>query len=289
VGRPRAKRTQPEWFDLRRYEAAAQLDAAGWYLNLRLRIELAQAEPGAEWARLFHRYLRNARPVLTWPKRWDRNVVFDVMDWAQFGGELDTPDSLGRLLRGRPLPSSVEPLSTAALYHFERLLPEEVRAAGRRGSIPSEMGIKTPHGSTAGSLDEMFEPQFLGRFVRVDLSAPNDVLIEDFRHWIDSQRRRLAALPGPKPFQAALEAVGERYAPKPRRLQKFAERAVLPLIDLRQWQTETGEKLPGDFVAELLGIKHDSLRDSQRDADLVSDPFALTGWLAPRVRAAGTK
>jgi hypothetical protein len=257
------------------------MDAARWYLNLKVRAEIGRAEQGEEWTAALLHLIRHSQPLLVKRANRFRSIFLDAMELCDLD-RLEAPDRLADLLEGKPPRPRVWSMTVAELYHFEERLPPDLRAYARRaGGLPGGIGIRAGGQTSDGTLDALLDEQYVSRFVRVDLSATDSTLVEDFRAWLGKEREKLAAVGGPQPYRQALDELRGRRGPK---LRTFAKIGVLPLIDLNQWRAETGARLTDAFTAELLGLEPDRLREARRYAALLSDPWVVEAWLGPKAR-----
>ncbi|MBX9792735.1 MAG: hypothetical protein K2Y02_00405 [Burkholderiaceae bacterium] len=284
----------PSWYRPDAYRSAQELDAGDWLLNLTLRSWLHRdAQMRTEEA------LRDAGPVL---RRGDdaqiiRMHTADLHRWVYSfkSSEWDDGFEAFREARARPsLPSDVwhalrtgsvgsgiEPLGVAAMYMFEKRLPDDVRAAGerlQRGEPTAQSSLKLD-----GTLDDAFELQMVNRFIRIDLSLPDDVLRADLDKYLASERQRLAAIGGEQPYREAA-----RLKLKAHELRTLEKVGLLQFLDLNRWQRANGLGLSFYAVREMAGIV-DRSRETElrRRVDLTLHQFQLHAWFARLERSGG--
>jgi len=120
MARPKTVFTPPSWFKLSDYESAGAMDAADWYLNLKLRFRLSKRaiDEGAA-QHLLRRFIRGGQPLV---RRADE-VGFEF-----FG--LDIGGDFAAIIHGREPRPSVCPLRVEEFYFFEKRLPADLRAFG---------------------------------------------------------------------------------------------------------------------------------------------------------------
>ena len=266
MARPRKRYEPPPWFDLRRYDGAYGMDAAGWYLNLLLRSHIA-GSAGQAITTLLRR-----SPLVR------RSASNEIL---KFLGE-ELPADVVEMLSGRKPESGIKSLRADEFYFFEQQLPEEIRKFGRDfvpGVTPSS---KAPAGFV-GPLDRLFERRRLSHFARIDLSLPDRVLLQDLAEFLSEKRRELAAVQVPQPYRAALRELRAKKRPP---LKTWANLAVLPYLDVEHWRHESGASISREKMSELLGIGPDALRETAKYAYLLQHPFVLRGWLHLFARAA---
>lgn len=284
----------PEWYVPEAYLSAEDLDAGDWLLNLTLRCWLHRgAQPQTEDA------LRRAGPVLRREadpqiKRMHLSDVhrwvysFGFSEWDDPFGAFDEacqraslPSDVWNALRTGKVRSGIEPLSVSALYVFEKMLPEEIRARGVRlqsgdhsASGPREFG---------GRLDHAFPSQMVNRFVRIDLSLPDDVLRADLDEFLATERRSLAEIGGEQPYREAA-----RLKLKAHELRTLAKVGLLQFLDLDRWQRVQGLNLSLYAVREMAGVVDRSRENELRNrVRLTLNQFQLRAWFARLHRGGG--
>ena len=277
----------PSWYRPDAYRVASTIDAGDWLLNLALRSWLYR-EPNERTEAA----LRSVGPVL---RRGDDAQIkemhlADVHRWVYTfrGDQWDDPWDAIEEACGRPaLPSDVwealrtgrvrsgiEPLNVTALYAFERMLPEGIRAAGSRFKPTDSLGIYPK--AFSGRLDDAFQPQMVERFVRIDLAKPDDVLLADLRLYLSAERQRLAALGGEQPYREAA-----RLKLKAHDLRTLATVGLLEFLDLDRWQQAEGMELSFYAVREMAGVIERAREpELRRRVDLSLQQMQLHAWFA---------
>lgn len=284
----------PEWYVPEAYRSAEELDAGDWLLNLTLRRWMhGVAQPQTEDA------LRHAGPVL---RRGDdhqikRMHLADVHRWVYSFGSTEWEDPFGAFdeacrrpslpsdvwnaLRTGRVRSGIESLSVSALYVFEKMLPEEIRARGKR----LQDGDHSATGPRAfgGRLDYAFPSQMVNRFVRIDLSLPDDVLRADLDQFLATERRCLAEIGGEQPYREAA-----RLKLKVHELRTLAKVGLLQFLDLDRWQRAQGRSLSLYAVREMAGVVDRSRENELRHrVNLTLNQFQLHAWFARLDRGGG--
>lgn len=284
----------PEWYLPEAYRSAEDIDAGDWLLNLTLRCWLhGGAQPQTEDA------LRGAGPVLLrgeYPQI-KRMHLADVHRWVYSFGSSEWDDPFGAFdeacrrpslpsdvwaaLRTGKVRSGIEPLSVSALYVFEKMLPEEIRARGVR----LQDGDHSATGPRAfgGRLDHAFPSQMVNRFVRIDLSLPDDVLRADLDEFLATERRSLAEIGGEQPYREAA-----RLKLKAHELRTLAKVGLLQFLDLDRWQRAQGLNLSLYAVREMAGVV-DRSRENElhHRVKLTLNQFQLHAWFARLERGGG--
>jgi hypothetical protein len=247
------------------------MDAGDWLLNLCVRRWL-HANPNAE----IEDFIRQ-RPIM---QRGDQALMSD-MRAILAPLYSDAPADLFEAMRSGSVRSGVEPLSVQAFYLFEKRLPEELRQAGaafepgmtRKSDVPAAF---------SGSLDDAFGTgprgaggQMTGRFVRVDLSLPDDVLHADLQRFLKAERRRLARLGGPQPYR---ESAGLKA--KAHSLRTLATLRLLQFLDLDRWQRSEGLGLRFNTLRELADCDKDREDELQRYVARTQSQMKLHAWFA---------
>jgi hypothetical protein len=245
------------------------MDAADWYLNLLLRGHIDRTSDNF-WTTHIRQH-----PIARRDSEHANSLSFLVETSADF------PPDIREILNGREPHSAVQSLTGVELYFFERRLPEPIREFGR-SFVPGMTTDSVPAGFR-GPIDNLSEPRLLGLFARINLSLPDDVILEDLRDFIKAKRAELARIDVPQPFREALRVLGKRNAA---RLKTFVRLGVLPYLDLNQWLKETSKKITGASLAEILEIWPDDVRETRRYAAMLINDMTMRGWLTAPARAA---
>lgn len=284
----------PEWYSPERYQDADELDNGDWLLNLTLRSWLhREVQSRTEDA------LRRAGPVLRREdgpqiKRMhslDLHRWIYAFDWSEWEDPIEAfddackrpslPQDVWDALRTGKVRSGVEPLSVSALYLFEKKLPEDIRARGARLQA-GDYSATAPQ-AFGGRLDHAFPSQMVNRFVRIDLSLPDDVLRADLDEFLVTERRSLAEAGGKQPYREAAH-----LKLKAHELQTLAKVGLLQFLDLDRWQRDHGHNLSPYAVREMAGIA-DRSREGEllRRVKLTLHQFQLHAWFARLDRGGG--
>lgn len=263
----------PDWFCLDAYRQAENLDAADWLLNLLFRIRDKQNDN-----QFINKVLRTAGPVLKRDCAELRKFFHRCRcSFRNLGAHV----YVDGLMEDPPrVPSGIAPLTVEELYGFEGMLPESVRRVGR------EVGTRRFREATDppafyGRVDHAMEPQHTGRFVRVNLSLPDDVLFEDLKSFLSRERADLKQLPEPQPYQEAVNVVRKKKATQ---LKTLATIGLLPYLDLQDWLATSGKAMSDYELARVIEIPGNRLKETKRYARSAQDELALIAWLGPRVR-----
>ena len=266
----KARVEPPCWFSLADYAESASLDIGDWLLNLTFRSWLDESQNDRAEAEL-----RKLGPVL---RREDPKHHFALQDFLRHW-ESSPQDVWDALMQGS-VRSGIEPLTVAGLYVFEQRLPEPLRAYGAAFK-PSLNGLDRAPRAFDGRLDHAYPVQMTQRFVRVNLSLPDDVLLADLAAFLKSERDDLAKLGRDFPYQeaAAIET-------KAHKLRTLDEIGLLPFLDLDRWQRSQGLEL--GFAAVRGMFTKDRSRDAElrRRVDLFKSPMKLHAWFARLDRSA---
>lgn len=293
VGRKRTP-SPPEWYVPDAYRPAEELDVGDWLLNLSVRRWLhSDTQPQTEAA------LRAAGPVL---RRADGQQIkrmhmadahrwvysFSSSEWDDPFQALDEacerpqlPPDIWNALRFGKVRTGIDPLSVGALYAFEKMLPDDVRARGVR----LQNGDRSATGprAFAGRLDHAFSPQMVSRFVRIDLSLPDDVLRADLDAFLASERQSLAQIGGEQPYG---EAAGLKL--KAHELRTLSKVGLLQFLDLDRWQRAQGLNLSLYAVREMADVVDRSRESELRHrVQLTLNQFQLHAWFARLDRGGG--
>lgn len=248
----------PKWFNLDKYKKAKKLDAAGWYEQLRLRANfLAYLDPTQDEVPTEIRELPIFKNALAEAIATFRETpIFDIKGEGR--GKLpiflyfEDPSSLCEKLdhtlgvhqmtfeEFELVRSAIDPIklqyvacwkdqfqyrmldTSKPFYKFESWIREPIRK-----SMIEE--IKDEHDFGPRNLDT----------VVIDLNFPDKILIENFKQYLAARR----------------EESKTEYLSKPNRQQDFYDWirfGVLPYLDLKLWEIETGDKIPLRVLADAI-------------------------------------
>ena len=238
---------KPEWFDLSNYDVCSTWALGDWAQAVGLRsflIQLAedhQNHPsGDHWRHVILQHVGSNAQLPTCQEDDDEN---------------DEPAAL-------PPRKSVAALSLeeATFIHHRFRDSLENRDCAILSEEDAKLLIKTPEDSPFAN-DVYDETLFkkLGyevaaelyfTHVTVDLSAPDEILFEDFKHYVETERARLNWHSRTKRFS-------------PRDFQDWHQNRLLPFLDLTLWARAKEVKLTNADIAEILF-------PDEYDVDLVS-------------------
>lgn len=220
----------PQWFDLEHYQGAESFGAVEWYKQLSQRRALLtlldyMPDEAAFYDQAVKAFSRCIGHV--------RGVSVEDAHIPNFFGAGGIDQALLDFSR------SVHPLTLNQLHQHARVY----EGGSLQGSANWFLGVDQP------DRDEKIEaPLFLTdllsypreRFaaLRVDLDAPDSVILESFAAWL-SETRSLKGQPREKEF----------YRP---RYQQWARYGLLPYLDLAIWKKETGVRIPDRVMAAAI-------------------------------------
>lgn len=213
---------------------------------------------------------------------------FNTGDWDDPFQALDEacerpqlPGDIWNALRFGKVSPGIDPLSVGALYAFEKMLPDDVRARGVR----LQNGDRSATGprAFAGRLDHAFSPQMVSRFVRINLSLPDDVLRADLDAFLASERHTLAQIGGVQPYR---DGAGLKL--NAHELRTLSKVGLLQFLDLDRWQRAQGLSLSLYAVREMAGVVDRSREDElHHRVQLTLNQFQLHAWFARLERGGG--
>lgn len=241
------------------------MDAGDWLLNLCLRRWL-HSDPNKEieW------YLRE-RPI------WRRGVPDHMTDLCTLLALFaeDAPRDVREAIETGAVRTGIDPLTVHALYSFEERLRDDLREAGRRLQTSRPLQMKDAPADFWGKLDDAFQPQMVHRFVRIDLSLPDDVLYADLQRFLIAERARLAALGGPQPYREAAALRVNAHA-----LRTLANLRLLPYLDLDRWQRIERVGLTFNTLRELAECDKERADELKDYAARALSQMKLHAWFA---------
>jgi len=235
----------PIWFDLKKYSRAVSLDAAGWYEQLTVRKWLMDFMDCRD---------EYQKPLLTSElEMLDLTRTMPIVDaTANPTMKVYFYDGVMHEHRtGNPVYSFGVRLSTVRDFYLieGRIEPEKRQYAHK---------FFAQFANSANWLDESFEFRFpcadwidepidnisnaTGNKsnVLVDFGLPDKVLIEQFKALLQGRRRQLSdSSQGLAPNRRAI-------------FSDWIAFGVLPFIDLKIWERETGAKIPNRVMADAI-------------------------------------
>jgi len=246
----------PSWFDRDAYEDANTLTYAGWHLQLKVRSSLKS------WLDMISRV--GVDVFCSHPKLLEDHVSpvfekFRARPIVDVGDHVDE-DPFARLgMLGLPnghyLPSvsGVRSLRISDIYRLEQQLTAERRLRARAKFDYMFAADSVLKGySVAGFTDEFDEWLEMpldderrsidqtSKHLMVDLRLPDEILVENFKRFLHAARA--------KPLDKGKTAERRR---KPN-LKKWLRFGVLPYIDLKLWETQTGQSVPNRVIADAI-------------------------------------
>lgn len=255
----------PAWFNPRAYDEAERMDAGDWLLNLCLRRWLHD-----DTNEVIEGYVRE-RPI------WRRGIPDHMPDLrtllALFAE--DAPSDVRAAIETGAVRTGIDPLTVHALYSFEERLSDELREAGRRLQTSRPLQVKDAPSDFWGRLDDAFKPQMVHRFVRIDLSLPDDVLHADLQRYLTAERARLAELGGPQPYREAAALPVKAHS-----LRTLANLRLLPYLDLDRWQRIEGLGLTFNTLRELAECDKERADELKARAAHTLSQMKLHAWFA---------
>ena len=233
----------PEWFRLDNYARAGTLDAAGWYEQLFVRrhllsmIDYDQRHPShADGTKLHASTLRRLQRVRAMP-------IVDITN-----DDVIYDRTLYELKARVPSYSLGVRLATVSDHYLtEGKIEPEKRTYARNyfaqtfSDVPSTLPLKYKRPDWIDEpIDWIANDTGYGVSVRVNLVLPDKVLAEQFKRLLNELRR---------PWQRAGIEIENRQKPNFAGWQRFG---VLPYLDLRIWEMETGVKIPKRVMADAI-------------------------------------
>lgn len=236
----------PRWFDLKKYSQAGSLDAAGWYEQLTVRKRLLTF---MDWRGADEKPLRSHEPeFLSFIREMpiidvtanDAMMVY-FYDGAMHENRTQKPNySLGvRLSTVRDL-YLVEGNIDPDKREYARKFFSQIFDKGHEW-LEGPSHLKYPCTDWIDKpIDAISSVYGYAINVQVDLGIPDKVLIEQFRMLLEARRKPL--------FDAGIELAPNRRAS----FTDWISFGVLPFIDLKIWERETGTKIPNRVMADAI-------------------------------------
>lgn len=226
----------PAWFSLEKYQRAATLDTAGWYVQLSIRAGcLALISQGENISEILH-LIREA-PIIDVTKH-------DLLSFHYHSGMFCKQPIVKRSMHG------VHSLTVHELY-MAALNIEENKQLRAKAYFEAVFGMR-PESVSEPSLMQSEDIAFIYETVHrvsniqpdnamlgINLLLPDKVLIEQFKAYLPALRKECGA---------ALFSAKWR---KPN-FAEWVRLCVLPYLDLLIWQNETGTKFLNHVLEEVL-------------------------------------
>lgn len=263
MGRPRTKpAVTPSGFNLKKYDCTG-LDGADWLLNLSLRNWLRRQS--SEEVIQYVREKWNETPVL-------RRAVLRDGQYLEWDCEVD--DSLfSYVIHGNRPQLGVNLLCISELYTFEQRLPQKIRDFA--ATYVPEYNPIVPPGFT-DAVDRAMPERLLSCFARINLSLPDDVLLEDFSIFLREYRQELKALAPQAPYLEAIRSANRSD------IARWAKQNLLAFIDL----VDTNPEAPNSAFCIPLGIDDKAVARLRQLHRRLSAHFCLKATLHRAARIA---
>lgn len=276
--------SMPQWYRVEAYRAARELDAAGWYLNLRLREWLRRGHQGnASFAAIVRGRLRSDPIYRPAPGNSDP-IAFGAICHQLRGGSYD---NFRRILNDeRPKLDAVHLLRADELYYFERQLPAGVRNTGQEISTqPDPARRQRPDASFYDSIEALLpgDRRHVSPAVRLNLALPPDDLAEAVKRWAAKyQAELLRVAPNSIPLVAAIKR-------SKKDLSRLDSDCVLDRLDLELLRTDDDPEPTDAEIFRSLDTGKKAQRTLTATTDVWRDrlmnEFFLDAWLLPMVCA----
>ncbi|WP_028226734.1 DUF6387 family protein [Paraburkholderia ferrariae] len=225
----------PSGFSVEKYLFTKQLDAAGWANALVLRVGCkGQITIADEYAKYRNHALHVTQLLIDAPMAdmldgWrpsihDEFAKSTVSDYSAMEF-LDLATHLDKSVAAQPFLQRYE-LAGKSPYRDGEYNPEADAAR--------DLLSNTPHWNLFG-----IPPSSRSAVAAIDLDAPDDVLVADFRQWLTTARRN-------REIPASVDAFDSSD------FLKWAEMRVLAYLDLSLWAAARGVKIPLPIMGRAL-------------------------------------
>lgn len=242
----------PDWFSLKKYQGAINLTAGCWYDLLVQR-----------WSHNYYFDHFGLEKYKNYPLLYSalltlRETPLDLMTdghliYFMGGGKLAAlkfdPNDFARSAH------AISPLTVRQIYQNERRMDDKTRTRIRRfmdqifefnsDNQPSKKDLKWARSFID---DPIFEGlKKIGSdertrsydLVKVDLSVPDKILIEQFSDYLRQVRKTNPDIKPAKPYKAP-------------EYKKWIEYGVLPYLDLKMWEKENNTSIPYRVMADAI-------------------------------------
>lgn len=218
----------PKWFDIRKYDASKDLDANGWHQHLSIRRTLLRIVGSDGWKiahqdGLNERYLRFVSDL----EALRKTPVFDSSFREKLGWPLCTS------LKKISPESGIRQLNVADFYWAEKAILEKKRDYARK-----VFSMADDSESLCDAINRVPEDDAWGQnplldvlsaggnraFIEVNFQLPEKMLLDQFKTLVQRAQRTMN------------ESPKIRY-------EHWVEYGVLPYLDLKIWEQETGKHI----------------------------------------------
>ncbi|MCB9976925.1 MAG: hypothetical protein H6858_04920 [Rhodospirillales bacterium] len=251
----------PDWFDLKKYQGAKNLDAAGWYeilLQRQCHFFWFEKKGAEEYKRRDYEGNNYYYDALLQSRNDPLSHLSDNTQILLIGG-----GQLYSLKNDKKdfstFSHAISPLTIRRLYQKEHGLKKQTRTRIRKwfdkifdeiGSIELNDNFRAECDWASSFIDdpifEAFEKEGVQNerrrehdCVYVDLTVPDKILIQQFTDYLHQVRRRYTDI---KP--------ANRY--KVPEYKKWVEYGLLPYLDLKLWEIENNFSVPYRVLADAI-------------------------------------
>jgi len=245
----------PPGFDLANYAGAVQMGAFGWYLNIKHRYYFYHE--GGHDCDVFNGLISEDE-MQNWRNQYAENSSHYFSEKNLRFGEVRSLSIYEAWNLGKELEHCKESLESLEqetnwedendeeleeLKELRRELEEETELLARMeqyGYSFSKIALADEAAHTP--IDSYFlnkREMFPGPYLAVDLSAPDSVLLKQFKRWLSAARAEWGEGVKPKPFSVV-------------RFRNWAESRVLAYLDLVEWNRRCGRALTAKQIGLIL-------------------------------------
>lgn len=235
-----SKELDVSWFDLKKYDALAELDLKGWYMQIDARLCI-----------IYEGDLMNEIEILSAIRELQNNPIWQFND-ERGGEESATCHDSPRY------PFNTYSVYSPSVYHVweSRKLEEyghvffqdvwnQCEKFGWGGNPEQDALMHEPYDFLYKKFDELDDGS--DTHVTINLTATDEQILSDFQHWLTEYRKAVGRESNKKNFSD-------------KDLACWYESRLLPYIDLTLSAAIEGKKITQAKIAELLCLDLDKLR-----------------------------
>ncbi len=214
----------PNWFNLENYDRANQLDLEGWIVQLYLRQMIQGFLLQVGLTGIVDDYQLPDEP----------NVLEPITPISIQDGLLITEGLKNTV-------GSIPPELWQAPSHFD-FFEQSVDIAETESILSWFHNTDINKPAQDAYLAEQNNNHLLRPFLRIDLTAPDSILLASFKRWLAKERKLLARQRVQKFTKATL--------------RRWAANQVLPYIDLNYWADRNDKQIPHWLMGKILFSGH---------------------------------
>ncbi len=233
----------PDWFQLKKYDAAKELDAAGWYEQLSVR---ESAYEITTWFNYPEHHTTALSDMLDFSDVMTlirQNPIVDVMNNDLLRSYFRCKSLAELKPKNLCYSRSVRPVTGEEFLAVLNLLISEKEDFLIKW-WNSRIRIMHPREEWLGKpLYNTIDRNCVKNLVSINWDLPDDVLINHFKQFLITNRKK---------YDSKYNLTGSIQPPKKLNINSWHELAILPYLDLMIWQEEANVSIPNRVMANAI-------------------------------------